>query len=120
MKYIFFLIFLPFEINASSLCFIATPRFFLRDSVEFVSAALAQRVATNPRPPAPAPAPAPAQRLPFLLLGWKQEHHAGGHQDVPQRVSVEVVVLCLGKNVQAHPDQGTQRPGDEEEGPAFP
>lgn len=114
------LIFLPLEINDSSLCFIATPRFFLCNSVEFVSAALAQRVATNSRSPAPAPAPAPAQRLPFLLLGWKQEHHAGGHQDVPQRVRVEVVVLCLGKNIQAHPDQGTHRPGDEEQGPAFP
>lgn len=57
----FLLFFLPFEINASSLCFIATPQFFLRDSVEFVGAALAQRVATNPRSPAPAPAPAPAQ-----------------------------------------------------------
>ena len=78
----------------------------LCDSVELVLAALTECVSTNPRSPAPAPtaASATAQHLPVLLLRWQQEHHAGGHQDVPQRVRVVVVVFCLGKNVQTYPD----------------
>ena len=92
----------------------------LCDSVQFVLAALTERVPTNPRSPAPAPAPAPAPRLPVLLLGRQQEHHADGHQDVPQRVRVVVVFLRLGENEQTHPDQGAQYPGDQVEDPALP
>lgn len=94
----------------------------LRDRVEFVFAALAERVSTNPRPPAPPPAeaPAPAQRLPVLLPRRQQEDHAAGHQDVPQRVRVVVVALRLGEDVQAHSDEGAQRSGQEVEDPALP
>lgn len=98
----------------------------LCNSVEFVLAALTERVPTNPWSPAPAPvpapapAPAPALRLPFLLFGRQQEHNAGGHQDVPQWVCVVVVALRLGKNVQAYPDQGAECAGNQVEHPAFP
>lgn len=103
-----------------SLCFLTAPLFRLCDSVEFVLAALTQCVPTNPGSPVPHPAPAPAKGLLVPLLGWQQEHHTAGHQDVPQRVRVVVVVLRLSKNVQAHPDQGAEGAGDQEEDPAFP
>lgn len=82
----------------------------LCDSIEFLLAAVAERITTNPGSPAPSPGPSPAsgpaQRLLLLLLlpGWQQEHHAAGHQDVPQRVYVVVVVLRLSKHVQTHTD----------------
>lgn len=96
----------------------------LCDGVQLVLAALTECISANPGspapPPVPAPASAPAQRLPVLLLRRQQEHHADGHQDVPQRVGVVVVVLRLGKYVQTHPDEGADRPGEQEEDPALP
>lgn len=98
----------------------------LSDSVEFLLPAVTETVPTDPGSPAPSPAPAPApapdpaQRLHVLLLRWQQEHHAGGHQDVPQGVRVIVVFLCLSKNVQAYPNQCTDYSGYQEEDPAFP
>lgn len=92
----------------------------LGDRVELLLVVFTQRVSTQPRPPAPAPASAPAQLLCVLLLGGQQEHHAAGHQDVPHRVDVVVVVLRLGENVQANPDEGAERSGGQEEDPALP
>lgn len=90
------------------------------DSVEILLVALTESVPTNPGAPAPAPSSAPAQHLPVLLLWGQQEHHAAGHQDVPQRVCVVVVVLGLSENVQTYPNEGAERPGDQEEDPALP
>lgn len=91
----------------------------LGDGVEFLLVVVfAERVSTEPR--SPAPASTPAQLLCVLLLRGQQEHHAAGHQDVPQRVGVVVVVLSLGENVQANSDEGTERSGDQEEDPALP
>lgn len=92
----------------------------LRDSAELVLAALAERVPTDPGSPAPAPASTPSYSLPVLLLGGQQEDHAAGHQDVPQRVGVVVVVLGPGEDVQADPNQGAGGAGDQVKHPAFP
>lgn len=92
----------------------------LCDCVELILLVLTERIPTDPRPPAPAEAPAPAQLLHKLLLGGQQEDHAAGHQDVPDGVCVVVVVLRLGENVQAHPDEGAERSGEQEEDPAPP
>lgn len=96
--------------------FCTTPPVPLCDSVEFILAAVAECVSTDAGCPAPAPRPVPtlgpAERLPVLLPWRQQEHHTGGHQDVPQWMCVVVVVLGLGENVQTHPDQGTECPRD--------
>lgn len=96
----------------------------LCDRIEFLFAALTERVSTNPRSPAPPPAPAealaPAQGLPVLLLRRQQKDHAAGHQDVPQRVRVVVVALRLCEDVQAHADEGTESSRDQIEDPTLP
>lgn len=102
----------------SSPSFCAPSLLHLGDSAELILAALAERVAADLGPPAPAPAP--SESLPVLLLGGQQEHHAGGHQDVPQRVGVVVVVFGPGEDVQADPSQGADSAGEQVKDPAFP
>lgn len=117
-------VFIQLSVDVGSPRLLTPSPFPLRDGVEFVLAALTESVSTHTGSPAqaPLPAPAPAPRLPVLLflLGRQQEHHAAGHQGVPQRVDVVVVVLRLSQNVQAHADESTERPGQQVEDPALP
>lgn len=94
------------------------------DVVALLFATLAQRIATNARSPAPRPIRPPSRRPVHIgrapFTGREQEQHTGGHEDVPNGMRVEVVVLRLGKHVQAHPDESTQYSGDEVEEPSPP
>ena len=94
----------------------------LCNGVQFVFAALAECVSTNPRPPAPGPAEAlcPAWFLPVFFFGRQQKNHAACHQDVPQRVCVIVVVLCLRKDEHTDCDESAEGAGEQEEHPATP
>lgn len=55
-----------------------------------------------------------------LLTRWQEKHHTGGYHDVPDRVCVVVVVVCLSEDVHTQADECRYDAGNQEENPALP